>query len=226
MSILAIIPARGGSKGIPRKNIKLLADKPLIGWTIDAATRAYCVDRVIVSTEDEEIASVARKLGAEVPFMRPVELAADETPSIAPVLDAIERLPKYDWVLLLQPTSPLRSHTDIEAIWELCQANDAHSAVSVTEVSEHPYLMYERDGGDCLKPIIKRRPHVTRRQDFPEAYALNGAIYLAKTDWLSNNQSFVGPETLGYLMPSERSLDIDTQQDWRWAEFLIHEKNG
>lgn len=221
MSLLAIIPARSGSKGIPRKNIKPLAGKPLIGWSIEAAKKATCINRIIVSTEDKEIVSVARGLGADVPFMRPAELAADETPGIAPVLHAVEQLPEYDWVLLLQPTSPLRTHADIEAIWQLCHVCNSPSAVSVAEVGKHPYWMYQRDAEHRLQPFIKERPDATRRQDLPPAYALNGALYLARTDWLLEQQNFVGPETLGYVMPPERSVDLDTQQDWLWVESLI-----
>ncbi len=226
MSILAIIPARGGSKGIPRKNIKPLFNKPLIGWSIDAAKQASCVNRIVVSTDDEEIASVARDLGADVPFMRPAELAADDTPGIAPVLHAISQLPDYDWVLLLQPTSPLRSAEDIDGIWQFCQERGAPSAVSVCEVGKHPYWIYQCDAAQRLEPLIKERPDVTRRQDLPPAYALNGALYLARIDWLLEQQDFIGPETLGYIMPPERSVDLDTPQDWRWVEFLIEQENG
>lgn len=225
MSLLAIIPARGGSKGIPRKNIKPLAGKPLIGWTIDVAKQALCIDNIIVSTEDEEIASVARAFGANVPFMRPAELAADETPAIAPILHAIDKFSDYDWVLLLQPTSPLRTHADIEAIWQLCQNLDAPSAVAVCETDNHPYWMYQFDPINRIKPVIEGRPHVTRRQDLPPTYALNGALYLARTDWLLEQQSFIGQETLGYIMPLERSVDLDTPHDWYWAEFLIEQEN-
>ena len=225
MSILAIIPARGGSKGIPRKNIKPLMGKPLIGWSIDAAKQASCIDHIIVSTEDQEIASVARELGADVPFMRPAELAADDTPGIAPVLHAISQLPDYEWVLLLQPTSPLRSAEDIDGVWQFCQERGAPSAVSVCEVGKHPYWMYRCNAAQLLEPFIKGRPDVTRRQDLPPAYALNGALYLAKTDWLLEQQNFIGPETLGYIMPPERSVDLDAPQDWRWIEFLIEQEN-
>jgi N-acylneuraminate cytidylyltransferase len=221
MSVLAIIPARGGSRGIPRKNIKALMGKPLIGWTIDVAEQSSCVDRIIVSTEDEEIASVARKLGADVPFIRPAELAADDTPGISPVLHVISQLPNYDWVLLLQPTSPLRSPEDIDGIWQFCQEQGAPSAVSVCEVGEHPYLMYKCDTAQRLEPIIKGRPDVACRQDLPPVYALNGALYLARTEWLLKRQDFIGQDTLGYIMPPERSVDLDTPQDWRWVEFLI-----
>lgn len=225
MALIGLISARGGSKGIPRKNIKPLLGKPLIGWTIDAAKQASCIDRLIVSTEDEEIAAVARKLGADIPFMRPAELAADDTPGIAPVLHAIEQLPEYDWVLLLQPTSPLRSAEDIDGIWRFCQERGAPSAVSVCEVGKHPYWMYKCDIAQRLEPFIRGRPDVTRRQDLPAAYALNGALYLARTDWLLEQQNFIGPETIGYIMPSERSVDLDIPQDWRWVEFLIGQEN-
>lgn len=223
MSLLAVIPARGGSKGIPRKNIKPLAGKPLIAWTIEAAKQANCIDRIIVSTEDDEIASVARAFGADVPFMRPAELAADDTPGIAPVLHAMEQLPRYDWLLLLQPTSPLRAAADIDGIWAFCQTRGAPSAVSVCSVSKHPYWMYQRDTSDRLQPLIADRPDVTRRQDLPQAYALNGALYLARTAWLQERCGFVGPETLGYMMPEERSVDLDTPYDWRWVEYLIEQ---
>jgi len=223
VKILAIIPARGGSKGIPRKNIKPLAGKPLIAWTIEAALKAQCIDRVIVSTEDEEIALVAKQFGAEVPFLRPLALAQDDTPGIAPVLHAIEQSRDYDWVLLLQPTSPLRSVEDIEGIIRFCRDEAAPSAVSVTQVSKHPFWMYQRDDQNRMQPLILNRPEITRRQDLPSAYALNGALYLARTDWLIQKQGFIGPETLGYVMPEERSVDLDTPLDWLWVEYLIEQ---
>ena len=226
LSVLAIIPARGGSKGIARKNVKTLAGKPLIYWTIDAAKQSLCIDRIVVSTEDEEIASVARELTVDVPFMRSAELAADDTPGIAPVLHAISQLPVYEWVLLLQPTSPLRSAEDIDGIWQFCKEKNAPSAVSVCEAGKHPYWMYQCDSSHRIFPFMEKRPDFARRQDLPPAYALNGALYLARTDWLLEQENFIGPETLGYIMPSERSVDLDTPQDWRWVEFLIEQANG
>jgi CMP-N-acetylneuraminic acid synthetase len=221
VKILAIIPARGGSKGIPRKNVKPLAGKPLIGWTIEAALQAQGIDRLIVSTEDEEIASVAKQFGAEVPFMRPLALAQDDTPGIAPVLHAIERLPEFNWVLLLQPTSPLRSVADIKSIIGLCREKLVSSAASITEVIKHPFWMYRRDEHQHLQPLIPNRPDIAQRQDLPPAYALNGALYLARADWLIQNKRFIGPKTLGYVMPEERSVDLDTPMDWQWVEFLM-----
>ena len=227
MKVLAVIPARGGSKGIPRKNIKILGGKPLIAWTIEAALKAPGINRLIVSTEDEEIAAVAEQFGAEVPFKRPIAIAQDDTPGLDPVLHAIENSPGSDWVLLLQPTSPLRSVDDIEGIIKLCQEKGASSAVSVAEVGKHPFWMYQRSSDMRLQPLIPNRGEITRRQDLPSVYALNGALYLARTDWLIGNQGFIGPETLGYVMPVERSVDLDTPLDWLWVEYLIeriHEK--
>lgn len=227
MKVLAVIPARGGSKGIPRKNVKILGGKPLIAWTIEAALKAPGINRLIVSTEDEEIAAVAEQFGAEVPFKRPIAIAQDDTPGLDPVLHAIENSPGSDWVLLLQPTSPLRSVDDIEGIIKLCQEKGASSAVSVAEVSKHPFWMYQRSSDMRLQPLIPNRGEITRRQDLPSVYALNGALYLARIDWLIGNQGFIGPETLGYVMPVERSVDLDTPLDWLWVEYLIeriHEK--
>ena len=221
MKVLAIIPARGGSKGIPRKNIKTLAGKPLIAWSIETSLQAQGINRVIVSTEDDEIALVAKKFGAHVPFMRPLSLAQDDTPSFAPVLHAIEQLPGFEWVLLLQPTSPLRSVNDIEGIIKLCSDVGATSAVSITKISKHPFWMYQLDDQKFLQPLFPNRPEINRRQDLPSAYALNGAMYMARTDWLIENNSFIDSETLGYTMPEERSVDLDSSMDWLWAEYLI-----
>ena len=221
MKVLAVIPARGGSKGIPRKNIKKLSGKPLIAWTIEAALKAPSINRVIVSTDDEEIAAVAEQFGAEVPFKRPIAIARDDTPGLDPVLHAIENSPDSDWVLLLQPTSPLRSVDDIEGIIKLCQEKGALSAVSVAEVGKHPFWMYQRSSDMRLQPLIPNRGEIMRRQDLPSVYVLNGALYLARPDWLIENQGFIGPETLGYVMPVERSVDLDTPLDWLWVEYLI-----
>jgi len=221
VKVLAVIPARGGSKGIPRKNIKKLGGKPLIAWTIEAALKAPSINRVIVSTDDEEIAAVAEQFGAEVPFKRPIAIARDDTPGLDPVLHAIENSPDSDWVLLLQPTSPLRSVDDIEGIIKLCQEKGALSAVSVAEVGKHPFWMYQRSSDMRLQPLIPNRGEIMRRQDLPSVYVLNGALYLARPDWLIENQGFIGPETLGYVMPVERSVDLDTPLDWLWVEYLI-----
>lgn len=219
-SILAVVPARGGSKGIPRKNIRLIAGRPLIDWTIAAALACPRIGSVVVSTDDSEIASVARACGAKVPFLRPAELARDETPGVAPVLHAIEQLPGYSHVMLLQPTSPLRTVHDIDAAIDLATARQADSVVSVTQPDAHPMWTFQLDETGRLRRLLDAPPAV-RRQDLPPVYALNGAIYLVRTDWLRRTGALVTPDTLALPMPRERSVDIDTPIDWALAEALL-----
>lgn len=222
MKTFALIPARGGSKGIPRKNIKLIAGKPLIVWTIEAALRSTHLDAVVVSTDDPEIAEVARRAGAQMPFMRPSELAQDQTPGLDPVLHALDQLPQYDSVLLLQPTSPLRTTEDIDACLRLAKQHNAPSVVSVSEADTHPYWTYRLSEHQTLERMIDAAP-IARRQNLPQVYALNGALYFADANWLRLNSSFVGAETLAYAMTRERSIDIDTPLDWKFAELLLKE---
>ena len=223
MSLLALIPARVGSKGIPRKNIRELCGKPLIAWSIETAQKANYVDQIVVSTDDEEIADVARSYGAEVPFIRPDTLAQDDTLGIAPVIHALEQFPEVEQVLLLQPTSPLRTTDDIDGIVKMCQEAQAPAAVSICEPSKHPNWMFSCGKDGTLSPFTDK-PIATLRQDLPKVYTLNGALYLAKTDWIQQNRSFLSPETLGYVMPPERSADIDTLLDWEWVELLMSKK--
>lgn len=219
-SILAIITARGGSKGVPGKNIRMVGGKPLIGWTIDAAKRSRYVDRMILSSDDLEIISTAISYGCEVPFVRDSMLAQDNTPSINVVFDAIERCPGFDWVLLLQPTSPLRSTEDIDNAIELCLKSHAKSCVSVHQSTESPYWMFALGDDNCLKPL---HPEVefTRRQDLPIVHMLNGAIYFARTEWLKKRRGFMSNETVAYDMPVERSIDVDTELDFKWLNFIF-----
>lgn len=222
MTLLALIPARGGSKGIPGKNVRLLAGKPLIAYTIIAALRAEGIDRVVVSTEDPQIAAVARQWGAEVPFLRPPELAADTTPGVDPALHALALIPEADRLLLLQPTSPLRTVVDIEGILAFQAKHRCPSVVSVAPSAKHPQWMVRLNPCHELKPFLPPVPADTRQQLEP-AYTFNGALYLCDRGWLQNQRSFVGPETLGYRMPPERSVDIDTPLDWLWAETLLRQ---
>lgn len=218
--VLALIPARGQSKGLPRKNIRPLGGKPLIVWTIEAALAASGIDAVVVSTEDEEIADIARAAGAQVPFLRPADIAGDHTPSIAAVMHAVELLPEYGRLLLLQPTSPLRTAQDIEGLFRMADETGAPSIVSVCPVEEHPAWMYRRSEHGVLQSFIDG-PVAARRQDLPSLYVLNGAMYLAQREWLLSGGALLGPETLGYVMPAERSIDIDTISDWRLAEMAL-----
>ena len=223
MTLLALIPARGGSKGIPGKNIRQLADKPLIAHTIQAALAVPELGRVVVSTDDPAIAEVAQQWGAEVPFLRPPELADDDTPGIAPVLHALEQLADASQVLLLQPTSPLRSSRDIEGILAFQRKYQSRAVVSVCETSKHPQWSFRLEASGKLIPFVTPSAASCRQQLEP-AFALNGAMYLCDRTWLQNHGSFIGPETLGYPMPPERSVDIDTPLDWLWAETLLNHR--
>jgi N-acylneuraminate cytidylyltransferase/CMP-N,N'-diacetyllegionaminic acid synthase len=218
----ALIPARGGSKGIPRKNIKLIAGKPLIVWTIEAALRSSLLRAVVVSTDDPEIADVARQAGAQVPFMRPAELAQDHTPGLDPVLHAISQLPQFDSVLLLQPTSPLRTTGDIDGCLNLVMQKKSPSVVSVTEADTHPYWTYCLNADQTMARFVDAAP-IARRQDLPTVFALNGAMYFAEVNWLRRSGGLVGTETLAYVMAREHSIDLDTPLDWKFAELLLKE---
>lgn len=223
MKTLALIPARGGSKGIPRKNINMIAGKPLIAWTIEAALASTLLDGVVVSTDNAEIAEVALRYGAQVPFLRPAELARDETPGVEPVLHALQQLPDYDAVLLLQPTSPLRSSADIDACLALAREREAVSVVSVSEPDAHPDWMYRMTATQQLEKLLVSQSK-TRRQDLPTVLTLNGALYFANADWLRYSRTLLAEETLAYVMPADRSVDIDTPLDWKFAELLLNEK--
>jgi len=222
LSIFALITARGGSKGIPRKNVKLIAGKPLISWTIEAALRSSLLSAVVVSTDDPEIADVASKAGAQVPFIRPAHLAQDHTSSFDTVLHALEQLPQYDSMLLLQPTSPLRTTGDIDGFLNLVAQRKTPTAVSVTEADSHPYWTY-RLNPDLTMIQFSDATAVQRRQDLPSAYSLNGAMYFANANWLRNSGRLVTAETLAYVMSKENSIDLDTPLDWKIAELLLKE---
>jgi CMP-N,N'-diacetyllegionaminic acid synthase len=220
-TVLALIPARGGSKGIIGKNIRDFAGKPLLAWTIEAAQKSHYIDRLVLSSDDAEIINVALKWGCEAPFVRPEHLALDETPGMEPVLHAISILPFYDYIVLLQPTSPLRSTADIDGCIEMCLSQSANACVSVTEPDKSPYWMYTMDDQNMMKPVINKDKGIARRQDMPLIVALNGAVYIAKSDWLLNKKTFVSHGTLAYLMPKNRSIDIDTELDLLLAEFML-----
>jgi CMP-N,N'-diacetyllegionaminic acid synthase len=211
--LLGIIPARGGSKGIPRKNVRLVKGKPLIAWTIEQANQSKFLDRVVLSSEDLEIMRIAAEYGCEVPFRRPPELAADHSPGIAPVLHALDNLLGYDYVVLLQPTSPLRSAEDIDNCISLCVERGAPACVSVTKCEEHPYLMFWRGQNLRLNPLFAEGSRLECRQQLPDVFRLNGAVYVARSDWLRETRTFVTPETIAYEMPLSRSMDIDTEAD-------------
>ncbi|MDD3269161.1 MAG: acylneuraminate cytidylyltransferase family protein [Syntrophomonadaceae bacterium] len=219
--VLGIIPARGGSKTLPRKNVKVLAGKPLIAWTIEEARKSKYIDRLIVSSDDAEIIQVAKEWGGEVPFVRPAALAGDETPGIEPVIHALNTIgEKYDYMILLQPTSPLRTVADIDGCIHYCIRKDAPVCVSVSAADESPYWMYTLSEQRKMYPLMPAAKLIDRRQNLPPVYVLNGAVYVAQTDYLLKTKSFISEETVAYIMPGDRSWDIDDEMDFLICDLI------
>jgi CMP-N,N'-diacetyllegionaminic acid synthase len=228
--IIGLITARGGSKAIPRKNVTPLAGKPLIAWTIQAALASRSLDRVIVSTDDTEITRVAREWGAEVPFVRPPELAQDDSPHHDVLIHAIRWLESQpasppDYIMLLQPTSPLRTAQDIDAAIALATEKDADAVVSVCPAHHHPYLSKLIAPDGRLLDFIERPPGYLARQSLPPVYALNGAIYLSRRSVLLEREGWDTDRTYAYVMPPERSVDIDSPWDLHLAELILRGSN-
>lgn len=223
-NIVFLIVARGGSKGLPRKNVKILKGKPLIAWTIEAAKNSKYSGRIVLSSEDEEIISVAKDWGCEVPFVRPLELATDESSSMDTIIHALSKMGDVEHIVLLQPTSPLRTSEDIDRCMDLYFSAGAPSVVSVTEPSKSPYWMYTLNENNRMQPLFQD-VQVTRRQDLPTVVALNGAIYVAEVNWLKQNRTFVSEETVAFTMPASRSYDIDTIEDFMFCEMILEKQN-
>lgn len=229
LSVIALITARGGSKAVPRKNVAPIGGKPLIAWTIEAALESKSVKRVVVSTDDEEIAQISRQWGAEVPFMRPAALAQDDSPHMPVVMHAHEwleaREPKgFDQLLLLQPTSPLRNAEDIDNAVELSRKKNAESVVSVSEATSHPFLTKRVTEDGRIEDFIPPPPGYLARQKLPTVYAVNGALYLIRRDLLAEQKSFYTDRTYAYVMPVERSLDIDTAWDLHLGNLILSDR--
>ena len=225
-SVLAIIPARGGSKGIQRKNIRDLCGKPLIAWTIDEAKKSKYIDKLILSSEDDEIISIAKKYGCEVPFVRTKNLAEDDTPWIVTVLHAIEMLDNYQYIVLLQPTSPLRTVDDIDGCIEYCITRQANACVTICEANHSPYWMYNLGEDKKMLPILQVKDNFYRRQALPTVYQLNGAVYISEKNYLIEKKKFVTDETIGYVMPQNRSVDIDNEMDFKIVENILSFQAG
>ncbi|MFX1383818.1 MAG: cytidylyltransferase domain-containing protein [Promethearchaeota archaeon] len=223
MKIISIIPARGGSKRIPEKNIKPLAGKPLIVYTIEEALKSEKIERVIVSTENLEITEISEKSGAEV-IKRPKELAEDKTPMIDVIFNVMNQL-KDDYddsiiIVLLQPTSPLRSAGDIDNCLDIILKNDCESVVSVYEISFPPYWVFEINKG-YLTPKFGMKYIMMERGDFKKSYLPNGALYVASFETLCKYKSFYCKRTIPYIMSFEKSIDIDNEIDFILTELLM-----
>ncbi len=223
LSVLALITARGGSKGLPGKNLRLLGGRPLVAWSVEQARASALIDRVVISSDDPEIIARAVAAGAEAPFVRPAELADDRASSaevVSHALAALER--RYDLLVLLQPTSPLRSVADIDACIRRVADSGAPSCISLTEPAKSPWWMYHMDAAGRLAPLLEGGA-AARRQDLPPVYAPNGAVYVVRVPWFLDHRAFVGDGSLGHVMPPERSIDIDTALDFRLAEAIVAE---
>ena len=227
MKVLGIIPARGGSKGVPRKNIRILSGKPLLAYTAEAALAAQKLTRVILTTEDEEIAEVGRNYGLEVPFLRPIELAQDTTPTLPVIEHALEQLEangeKFDAVCLLQPTNPLRRAEDIDNCINLLETTDADSVVSVLSVPAEynpKWVYWMTDDGKISLSTGENEP-IPRRQDLPAAFHRDGTIYVTRREIIREAGNLYGSKVQGYKIDSRYSLNIDTEADWLKAQAAI-----
>ena len=220
--ILAIIPARGGSKGIPHKNIIDLCGKPLISYTIEAGLKSKYIDYLMVSTDDEEIADISRSFGAEIPFLRPAELASDTSKTINAILHAIRSLEPmgktFDSLVLLQPTQPLRTTDDIDSAIKKYYENGEESLVSVSEVDDHPILIRTIED-DRLKNLLSGSS-TCRRQDMPRYYRINGCIYINSIKDIGETTSF-NDNRVPFIMEKDHSVDIDEICDLQMAEYYI-----
>jgi N-acylneuraminate cytidylyltransferase len=194
--------------------VRPLKGRPLIAWTIESARASRLIDRLVVSSEDAEILDIARRAGCEVPFVRPIELAQDDTPGMAPVRHALAELPGYDYTVLLQPTSPLRLPADTDACIERCAALRADACVSVTAAPKPPQWTFVKRDGGLIEPFMGAAQLESRRQDFAALVVPNGAVYVARTAWLNQGHTFFEGRVACHEMPPERSLDIDSEWDW------------
>jgi len=226
-NLLAVIPARGGSKGIRRKNIRMLNGKPLVFYTINVANNCDFIGDVVVSTDDEEISSLSIDFGAQVPFIRPSSLATDETPSYDVVKHALLKMESqtnvlYDAVMMLQPTCPLRTVEDIDNSIRIFQSTGADSVVSVVELSDkHPFRMKRLIGDRLINYIDQGFEDMRPRQSLPKVYIRNGAIYVSTRRSFLSSESLVGEDCRAYLMPDSRSVNIDSEVDMLLAEKLL-----
>ncbi len=227
MRVLGIVTARGGSKGIPGKNIRPICGKPLLQYTAETALAARRLTRVVLNTDDEEIAAVGRRCGLEVPFMRPPELARDDTPHVPVLQDVVRKLEqageKYDAVLTLQPTNPLRLPSDVDGSIELLEKTGADSVISFVSVGEkHPARMkFIDDDGRVIDPPFAEKFEGQRRQDLQKLYLREGSIYLTRRDVLMIHNSLKGRDCRAWIIPEDRACNIDTPFDLFLVEQLL-----
>ena len=222
VKVAAVIPARGGSKGVPGKNLRLVAGKSLLLRAIEHCLESKFVSHVIVSSDDSETLDAAAREGVEA-LERPEALSSDEAKSIDVVYHALNETGAgpFDYVVLVQPTSPLRRAVDIDECAKICIQSRADSCVSVVRADQSPHLMYEKSSDNFLSPFIETDSPLFRRQDLPQLYLANGAVYFASCDWLAKQNGFVSKDTVAYEMPKSRSIDVDDESDLKMADMLL-----
>lgn len=227
MKVLGVVPARGGSKGVRGKNIRLLNGKPLLQYTAEAALGSRLLSRVVLSTDSEEIARIGLECGLEAPFLRPPQWAADDTPMLPVVQHAVSWMEDqgelFDAVCLLQPTNPFRRSEDIDACIRLLEMSGADAVVTVLPVPEehNPHWVYFADESGLLRLSTGEATPLTRRQELPPAYHREGSVYVTRRDVLMKENSFYGRRLLGHCIEPASSVNIDRPSDWVRAEELI-----
>ena len=229
-TFLAIIPARGGSKGLPGKNIKNLCGKPLIAWSIESGLKSNYIDKVMVTTDDEEIATISKNYGADVPFLRPCEFSTD----IATSFDVIRHTlnyyknklnKKFDYIVLLEPTSPLREVSDIDNAIEKLLNSTADSIVGICKTEDqNPAFLVHKSPNEYISGYEQKEMRVLRRQDIRNVYFFEGTIYISKTDILKEKETFYHSNTIGYVVPKYKSLEIDDMDDFIMVEAIMKYK--
>ncbi len=220
-TFLVIIPARGGSKRLPRKNVLELAGKPLIVWSIDSGLKSKYIDKVVVTSDDDEILSISKEYGAEI-IKRPDYLANDTAKTFDAIKHTIENMQKYDYIVLLQPTSPLRNESHIDEAIELLELKKADAIVSVCEMEHSPLWSNTLPQNGSMKNFLREEILNKRSQDLEKYYRLNGAIYICKTDKLLENKGFFLKENIfAYRMDRKSSVDIDEEIDFKNVEFFL-----
>ncbi|MGE4518733.1 MAG: hypothetical protein AB7E04_04425 [Desulfobacteraceae bacterium] len=225
LSVLAVIPARGGSKGVLNKNLRKIGGKTLVERTVDVASRSKYIDRYILSSDSDEIIGNAIKAGCDVPFKRPDHLAQDNSSTNDVLIHAMENVENYDLLVCLQVTSPLVNSDDVDSCISRCALEGVKACISSCMPSKNPYWMFKLKNG-FFDPLMGREFFNKRRQDLPDVYIPNGAVAVAYADWFKENKSFYSEYTASYVMPAERSFDLDTEFDFLLVETYLQKRSN
>lgn len=226
--VLAVVPARSGSKGLPGKNLRQLGDRPLVAWSVPEAKKSRYIDKLVLSSDSDEILDVGRAYGFDEVIKRPSELATDTARAEDVLIHALEAQDEhFGYILMLHSTVPLRQAEDIDGSIELCHRAGAPACVAVAEPAKSPYWMFQRAEKDCLEPLFGWENLRKRRQDLPSAYIPTGAVFVATTEWFCKTRDFYCDRTVGYVMPNSRAIDIDAETDFQLVAWILaHEEDG